>query len=532
MKRGFSILLVVSILSGVLLGGCGTALDEPTPVPTATPKDVGVADPARACDAVLTYLAEAYGAQAPGLDLDWSERETTPEGLVGSSSMAYTAGEWVANVTFPIVAPEMLVYQVTLHHSASGFRWQGEVDADGQVTTQAVQAGETDASEDAAPVSEAELAELAELVAGNGAFAFDLYQRLRSREGNLFYSPYSLSLALAMTYAGARGETEAQMAQALHFTLPPARLHLAFQTLDRVLAGRGTGEEGFRLNVVNALWGQEGYPFLPAFLEALAQHYGAGLRLLDFAAPEAARVTINEWVSAQTEGRITDLIPPGALDALTRLVLTNAIYFNAAWATPFAEVLTAEGPFHRLDGSEVRVLMMRQTGDLAYFQGQSFQAVELPYEGRELSMVILLPDAGEFEAFEAALDAERLADVLSRLGQQNVALAMPKFEFTTDFSVKEMLAALGMPLAFTGQADFGGMVEENDLFISDVLHKAFVAVDEAGTEAAAATAVIIAKTALPESQVALDINRPFIFVIRDIETGTLLFVGRVVDPQE
>jgi len=378
--------------------------------------------------------------------------------------------------------------------------------------------------------------DLADLVGGNSAFAFDLYQALRKKDGNLFYSPYSISLALAMTYAGARGETERQMAGALHFVLPQEWLHPAFNSLDQALASRGQGAQGqdgkgFRLNVVNAIWGQQGYQFLPAFLDLLAENYGAGLRVLDFAsAPEEARTTINEWVSEQTEDRIKDLIPQGAVDALTRLVLTNAIYFNAAWADAFEAAQTQDGPFHLLDGGEVSVPLMRQTGGFGYAEGEGYQAVELPYDGRELAMVVLLPRAGEFERFESALDAGRVEQIVGSLEYQQVRLTMPRFEFESGFSLKEALAAMGMAEAFSEQADFSGMTGRRDLFISEVVHKAFVSVDEAGTEAAAATAVIMKLTAAVEEPVEVTMDRPFIFLIRDLETGAILFVGRVVEP--
>jgi len=353
---------------------------------------------------------------------------------------------------------------------------------------------------------------------------------------NLFYSPHSISLALAMTVAGARGETERQMADTLHFTLPQDRLHPAFNRLDLELAQRGEGAEGkdgegFRLHIVNAIWGQEGYEFLSEFLDVLAENYGAGLRVLDFAgAPEESRVTINEWVSDQTENRIEDLIPPGAIDPSTRLVLTNAIYFNAAWAEPFEPDLTEDGPFYLLDGREVSVPMMRQMASFGYAEGEGVQAVELPYDGRELSMVILLPDAGEFDTFESVLDGGRVDRMVKNLAHRQVALAMPRFEFESGFSLVDALTALGMPDAFSGAADFSGMTGTRDLSIRDVIHKAFVSVDEAGTEAAAATAVIMGEAAMQEEPVEVTVDRPFIFVIRDIETGTVLFVGRVVDP--
>jgi serpin B len=383
---------------------------------------------------------------------------------------------------------------------------------------------------------DASSSEQALLVEGNSAFAFKLYQELKEKGGNLFYSPYSISLALAMTYAGARGETAQQMADTLQFMLEKERLHPAFNWLDAELASRGEGAagkdgKGFRLNIVNAIWGQKDYEFLPSFLDVLAENYGAGLRILDFITEtEKSRVTINDWVSDQTEGRIEDLIPPGAIDALTRLVLTNAIYFNAAWAYPFDDKVTANGPFYLLDGGQITVPMMRQTESFGYAKGEGYQAVELRYDGDELSMVILLPASGNFEAFEEGLQAQQVSDIISDLQLTEVALTMPKFEFDSEFSLKDTLAGMGMPIAFSGGADFSGMTVNPELCISEVVHKAFVSVDEAGTEAAAATAVIMRLTAVPEHPVEVTIDRPFIFLIRDIETGAILFVGRVLNP--
>ena len=377
----------------------------------------------------------------------------------------------------------------------------------------------------------------AQLVAGNSAFAFDLYQALRQADGNLFYSPYSISTALAMTYAGARSETEQQMADTLHFTLSQDSLHPAFDNLSIQLGKRGQGAQGkdakgFRLNIVNALWGQTGYTFLPAFLDVLAQNYGAGLRTLDFVKePEKSRVTINDWVSGQTEERIKDLIPQGAINDLTRLVLTNAIYFNAAWAHTFGKDMTKDGQFNLLDGSQVTVPMMKQTESFGYTNGEGYQALELPYDGNELSMVILLPDAGKFQTFEKAVNAEQVSKIIKGMEQTSVALTMPRFKFDSQFGLKNTLAAMGMPVAFTGDADFSGMTGNRELLISDVIHKAFVSVDETGTEAAAATAVIVGLTAVPvEPPVTVTVDRPFVFLIRDIQTGAIIFVGRVLNP--
>ena len=376
----------------------------------------------------------------------------------------------------------------------------------------------------------------ATLAGGNSDFAFELYQTLKDTGGNLFYSPYSISLALAMTFAGARGETERQMADAMHFSLLQDRLHPAFNSLDTELAARGEGAkgkdgDGFRLNIVNAIWGQKDYEFLSEYLDILAENYGAGLRILDFvAAPEPSRITINDWVSDQTEGRIEDLIPQGAIDALTRLVLTNAIYFNAAWQYPFNEESTVDGTFNLLDGVKVTVSMMSQTESFGYAEGETYQAVELPYDGNELSMVILLPKAGQFEDFEGSLNYETVEGIISDINRRQVSLHMPKFDFESEFSLKNALANMGMPIAFSGDADFSAMTGNKDLSIDEVIHKAFVSVDEAGTEAAAATAVIMKLTAVPAEPISVTVDHPFVFLIRDIETGAILFIGRILNP--
>jgi len=380
--------------------------------------------------------------------------------------------------------------------------------------------------------------DISSLTDGNSVFAFDLYRLLSKEEGNLFYSPYSISVALAMTYAGARGDTEKQMADTLKFYLSQNQLHPAFNSLDQELASRGEGAkgkdgEGFRLNIVNAIWGQKDCAFLISFLDTLAENYGAGLRILDFInETEPSRITINDWVSDETEGRIEDLIPQGAITQMTRLVLTNAIYFNAAWQYPFEEDSTSPGVFYLLNGEEVTVPMMEQQESFSYTEGDNYQAIELPYNGQELSMVIILPESGQFETFEKIIDYQKVKSIIESLKRQEVRLKMPKFEFDSSFGLKKTLTEMGMPVAFSAEADFSGITGKKDLFISDVIHKAFVSVDEAGTEAAAATAVIMELTAIPETPVEVTLNRPFIFLIRDIETGAILFLGRVMNPGE
>jgi serpin B len=379
--------------------------------------------------------------------------------------------------------------------------------------------------------------ELTELVNGNNEFAWDLYREVREGSENLFFSPYSISVALAMTYAGAREETAREMARAMQFYLPADSLHPAFNYLDRQLASRGEGaqgkdDEGFRLNVVNAIWGQKDHEFRAEYLDVLARNYGAGLRVLDFEAePEPSRVTINKWVEEQTESRIKDLIPQGAIDSLTRLVLTNAVYFNAAWQSQFEESATAPGPFYLLDGGDITVQMMRQTASFDYLEGDGFRALELPYDGGEISMVILLPDSGRFEEVENGLSGGSLGEIVSGLQWTRIALTMPRFSLESSFGLNDALAALGMEKAFDpAAADFSGIDGTRSLYITDVVHKAFVDVDESGTEAAAATAVVVGTTSMPADPIEVTVDRPFLFLIRDVETGAILFLGRVMNP--
>ena len=377
--------------------------------------------------------------------------------------------------------------------------------------------------------------DLKALVQGNNTFALNLYGTLSDGEGNFFFSPFSISQALAMTLAGARGETERQMMEALHYELPQSRLHPSFNALDQELSSRGKGlqvEENqfFELNIANAIWGQQGYEFLPDFLDVLAENYGAGLRPVDFAgAPEESRVKINDWISEETQDKIRDLLPFGAVDRLTRLVLTNAIYFNASWQWPFDKQLTRELPFHLAGGSMVEVPMMTGTSRdfYGYVNGNGYQAVDVPYSSGEMSMTILLPDEGTFGEFEESLSARALERIFEDIEIGHISLTMPLFELESEFSLDKTLAEMGMPDAFGAEADFSGMTGTRGLWVSKVVHKAFVSVDEEGTEAAAATAVMV----LESEPLLVTVDRPFIFLIRDRATGAVLFLGRVMNPK-
>ena len=383
-------------------------------------------------------------------------------------------------------------------------------------------------------------ADLKKLAEGNTAFALDLYHKLQSDTGNLFYSPYSISAALAMTYAGAEGNTAEEMAAVLKFLLSQEDLHPAFNALDQKLAALAEIEipedqgDPFQLNIANAIWGQKDFDFKENFLDILAENYGAGLRLLDFIAqPEDSRVTINQWVSDETKEKIQDLIPQGSITSDTRLVLSNAIYFKATWVEQFVKDRTDEGIFYGLGGEEISTQMMKTGTDASfqYYQGKGYQAVELPYIGNQASMLVIVPDQGNFEEFENQLSSNTLNQILNGLAYSPVALTFPKFEFESEISLARILAEMGMPTAFSDSADFSGMTGSNDLFISDVFHKAFVSVDEEGTEAAAATAVLMALASVPDSPIELTVDHPFLFMIREHETNTVLFMGRVVDPQ-
>jgi serpin B len=381
------------------------------------------------------------------------------------------------------------------------------------------------------------------MTSDNTAFAADLYRTLRTSpqfEGqNIFFSPHSISVALAMTYAGARGTTESEMASAMHFTLPHDRLHPAFNALDLALSSRGENAkaadgEPFRLRVTNSLWGLPKMPFEQPFLDTLAESYGAGIRLTDFAQdPEGSRQTINKWVDGQTEQRIPELLPENSINPLTRLVLVNAVYFNAAWKDPFDPINTKPGTFHGI-GGDVDASFMASFKPLRHARGADYDAVALPYDGDELELVAIVPDSGKLDAVESRLDGAMLESVAASLESREVVLKLPKFEIKgKSFSLRDTLRALGMKSAFEpGAADLTGMLPRSvdQLYVADVIHDAFVSLDEKGTEAAAATAVLVAGRGAPADPIQLTIDRPFVFGVRDIATGTFVFVGRVAKP--
>jgi serine protease inhibitor len=371
-------------------------------------------------------------------------------------------------------------------------------------------------------------------VRGNSEFAFDLYGRLRARDGNVFFSPYSISSALAMTYAGARGPTATEMATVLRFPFEGDRLH---RSLAAVTGKVKAAARHADLRVANALWPQAGFPITPDFQSIAQRRYGAGLESLDFRrAPEKARVTINTWVEQQTDDRIKELLPEGVLTPSTGLVLTNAIYFKGVWKHAFLESATRKEKFILSTGQEISdAPLMSQSRSLRYLDGGGFQALELPYTADELSMIVFLPRTVDGLAkLEASLTADRLADWLARMTTQEVDVTLPRFKVTAEFRLDQALADLGMPLAFSaGQADFSGIAKDVPLSLSAVIHKAYVDVNEKGTEAAAATGAVVRVTSalVRPPRPVFRADHPFFFIIRDNGTGSTLFAGRVVNPQ-
>lgn len=370
------------------------------------------------------------------------------------------------------------------------------------------------------------------LARDNTAFALSLYGKLAPMEGNLIFSPYSISTALGMTYAGARGNTEKEMAAALHFSLKQAELHAAFENLEVQL--KKAERNGIRLSVANALWPQKGYPFLEDFLSIAKKHYGVLITPLDYrTAREPARETINRWVEKKTESKITDLLQPRDLTDLTRLVLVNAIYFKGSWASQFKAGNTKSAPFHVSPDKAVQAPMMTQKLECRYASLSQMDILEMTYVGGGLSMIVLLPkEIDGIQKIERELSADSLAKWLGGLHEQEVLVFLPKFKATSRFQLSDTLASMGMVDAFSDtKANFAGMDGRPDwLYISAAIHKAFVEVNEEGTEAAAATAVVMTERSVPARPPTFRADHPFIFLIQEKRTGSILFVGRLSDP--
>jgi serine protease inhibitor len=369
------------------------------------------------------------------------------------------------------------------------------------------------------------------VVEGNSAFAVDLYHQIRSAEGNLFFSPYSISMALAMTYAGARGKTERQMAEALHFSLPQEKLHAAFYGLQAVM-GEVHEKGNVELLIANSLWPHKAYPFRQKFLELARRNYKTSIAALDYVRKtEEARQTINRWVEEKTKGNIQELIKPGVLAELTRLVLANAIYFKGNWASRFRKEYTRDMPFQTAPAKTPNVPMMYQRQEFAYHADAEVQVLEMPYAGKRLSMLVLLPRKVDGLAeLEKNLSAAKLNQWTGKLQKTEVEIWFPRFRVTSEFTLNEKLEALGMVDAFSPtKANFSGMDGTRMLYISAALHKAFVEVNEEGTEAAAVTAVGMVASSVPRYP-QFRANHPFLFLIRDRATDSVLFMGRIVDP--
>jgi serpin B len=381
---------------------------------------------------------------------------------------------------------------------------------------------------------------VATLVQGNSTFALDLYAHLREGDGNRFVSPFSISTALAMSYAGAQEETALQIAKALRFSLPPSQLHPAFHKLITELHGRNASPADLarpadvQLFTANALWSQAGERILADFQKRIEINYQGGLYPVDFRhAPDQARQKINAWVEEETRGKIKDLLKSTHVSAQTLLIITNAIYFHALWASPFTKAKTSQQDFHASPGDVVHVDMMNQAGRFRYYDEGSIQALELPYKGDTLAMVILLPKTKDgLGQLESSLTVPKLEGWLTKLASRRVDVSLPRFKLSAECELKDALSALGMPVAFTlGKADFSGITGTRELAISAVVHKAFVEVEETGTEAAAATGVVFSRTAaIAQPPVIFRADHPFFFLIRDLRTGTILFLGRLVRP--
>jgi serpin B len=365
------------------------------------------------------------------------------------------------------------------------------------------------------------------VVTANNRLAFDLYRRLREEEGNIFFSPWSISSAMAIALEGARGETRSEMRAVLH--LPGEERRLAFARLYNEINKK---DKRYELATANAVWAQKDFQILDAYFDVIEKYYGGNVENLDFIGDtEGSRKTINGWVEGKTKEKIKDLIPQGAIDGQTRLVITNAVYFKGQWVKQFDLKNTQESEFRVTPDKAVKVQMMNlRDAKFKYAEDETVQILELPYAGEELSMLILLPKEDSPDNVESILAAERLDEWRASIKEEEVDVYLPRFKLETKYGLVENFKELGMRQAFDpGQADFSAMTGRRDLFISRIIHQAFVEVNEEGTEAAAATGVVMTLTAMPTKKIFMA-DHPFIFIIIDRTTGAILFVGRVANP--
>ena len=387
----------------------------------------------------------------------------------------------------------------------------------------------------ALPISGAEEKTIpTDIVAGNNAFAIELYQKLKSAQDNLFFSPFSISTAMAMTYAGACANTEKQMSAAMHFDLDQKKFHAEFGEIQSHL-NKYEKKGDVKLEVANSLWLQKEYTFLPAFLEE-TKKYDPGLNYVNFISEtEKTRIAINTWVEKKTNDKIKDLISPGTLDAMTRLVLANAIYFKGKWASPFDSSATKNMPFYGPSSGGVNVPMMRKSDhELGYMENRDIQCLEMPYAGNDLSMFVILPKKRNgLNELEKIFTEANLAAWSKCIHKEKVVVFFPRFKSLKSFLLTQELSSMGMHDAFSRAADFSGMTGTKDLSISDVIHKAFIEINEEGTEAAAATAVVMKLLSAREESLppTFRADHPFIFLIRDNQSGAILFMGRIMDPR-
>lgn len=364
----------------------------------------------------------------------------------------------------------------------------------------------------------------------NAAFALDLYGQLRGNEGNLFFSPHSISSALALTYAGAAGDTRSQMEKALHFP-ETDEVHAGFARLRKDLV-KTARKEGMELKIANSLWPCKGDKFLKEYLSLVRKAYGSRITQVDFSDSETARNRINAWVEDKTENRIKEIVNPGALDAMTRLVLVNAIYFKADWTRKFDEAFTQPAAFFNGEDEPPEVQLMKQEGIFRYAYVEDLQVLELPYANGAFSMLVLLPDKLDgLTKLEESLSMDNFKQWLSKLEETEVEVFLPRFELTYPFRLDGALKTLGMTDAFSETADFSGMNGGHDLYLGAVLHKAFVAVNESGTEAAAATLAVMVTKGLSFPAATFRADHPFLFLIRENSSESILFMGRLVKPE-